>query len=425
MRVLWLTPTNELIDNKNTNVGYNGCGWIGALRKVIEDYSICELGVTFVSHVYKEEQLFNRTIYYPIYIPKETSIGKFRKYYGKYKDSDINQFVKELKCIIEKFKPDIIHIFGLENPLSTIIGKTHVPVVVHLQGLFGPYNNAFFPVGVNKSSFLFPITFREWILRNGFVFAKKSFSIRAKNENILFKNLTYLMGRTQWDFQVSQLLAPTSIYYHVDEVLRPVFYDNKGKWTVKKRTKFTIISTISETVYKGLDLIIKTAKLLKEITDIDFEWQVVGIVETSKMIRFFEKQTQMKSAHVNINYIGILTAKELCEFELNADVYVHPSYIDNSPNSICEAQLLGMPVISTNVGGVLTLIENNVSGILVPANAPYELCYYLQLIQKNTDLSIRLSKNAALMAYQRHNPDKILMEVMGCYENVINHAQIK
>jgi len=63
--------------------------------------------------------------------------------------------------------------------------------------------------------------------------------------------------------------------------------------------------------------------------------------------------------------LGSLEVNEMVEAMKISRFMVHPSYIDNSPNSICEAQILGLPVVATNVGGVESLIENGKTGLLI------------------------------------------------------------
>lgn len=419
MRALWLSTTSGLFKHPISQSNYNGIGWIASLQQVIQQQQNIHLGLAYLSSQPLNKEIQENTIYYPIYTAPKNNIAKLKEYYGGYKYINTEQYVAEINNIIQDFQPDIIHLFGIENPLATILGKTTIPIVVHLQGLLAPYDNAFFPIGLNKKSFLFPFSINEWILRNGYIYAKNSIHVRGEREKKLFKKVTYTMGRTNWDYQVSQLLAPQSHYYHVDEVLRDIFYQNEGNWKLENLpNKLIITSTISNTIYKGLDLILKTAYLLKTETNIDFEWNVIGIHSNTKIIRFFEKATQIKSNEVNIHYKGVLNADELCDNLLRSYVYVHPSYIDNSPNSVCEAQLLGVPVIGTNVGGIPSLIKDGINGILTPANAPYELTYHLKQLYQNKELAQELSKQGYLSASQRHNRDKILTDLINTYRTI-------
>ena len=100
-------------------------------------------------------------------------------------------------------------------------------------------------------------------------------------------------------------------------------------------------------------------------------------------------------------------------------MYVHTAYIDNSPNSICEAQLLGVPIISTYVGGIGSLINNKEDGILVPANDPWIMAQTIIDLSKDIKLSNKLSKNAIIKARKRHDIQKIRYALYNCYETIL------
>lgn len=120
---------------------------------------------------------------------------------------------------------------------------------------------------------------------------------------------------------------------------------------------------------QGCKPCLKDSKLLKETADMDFEWNVYGV----DSIHFTERHENIKADDVNVCLRGTATAGELARQLRESTVYVHPSYIDNSPNSVCEAQYLGVPVIATNVGGVSSLIDNGMNGILVQSHDAYML----------------------------------------------------
>lgn len=417
MRVLWLSPTPGLLNEREGTGGYGGSGWVGALQNLFVSANNGDtLGVAFPTTVKSKSIIQDGVHYYPILKNTKSWFRKILYYYGGFKHFDYFEYVEKLQVVIKDFHPDVIHLFGLENSFATILGQTETPVVVHLQGLLGPYDNAFFPQNINSNSFIWPLSVREWIWRNGYRFAKKELHSLAIKEAELFKRTKFFMGRTAFDYQVSQFMSPSSRYFKVNEALRPSFYLNAGKWK-QSTNKYIITSTISETVYKGLDLILKTAALLKQKTMVDFEWQVVGIKEKSSFVRFFEHFLSIKSGDVNVKYLGVMTAEQITEHNLASSVYVHPSYIDNSPNSVCEAQLLGMPVIATNVGGVSSLIEHKVTGLLVPANAPYELAYWIKTIHDDSYIATSIGQKAYESANVRHDKGAIIRDLLTAYQS--------
>lgn len=424
MRVLWLSMTASLYDTAKAVSGYNGCGWISSLQEAItKEMPDTKFGIAFL-YPKNEQKIEKKNItYYPIYNPEKKPFPKIYYYWRGYKNERKPHLIPKIQKIITDFKPDIIHLFGTESQLSIIAGNTRVPIVAHLQGLLNPCTHAFYAMGLNRYSFLFnQFSINEWILKNGVIFAEKNMRVRCKQELETFRNLNYVMGRTMWDKQVSTLLAPQAKYFHVDEVLRSEFYQKT--WCLPDNKTFIITSTISKTVYKGLDLILRTAQLLKQHSTINFEWRVVGINQGDKFTRFFEKSYHINSDDVNVKYVGIMDANTLCENLLQSHIYVHPSYIDNSPNSVCEAQLLGMPVTATNVGGVSSLIENGKDGILVPANAPFELAYHLLDLFKEKQKMIRLGQNAQKKAKERHSKEIIVTDLLNTYSSVINENKL-
>lgn len=222
------------------------------------------------------------------------------------------------------------------------------------------------------------------------------------------------MGRTDWDKGLIELFHPQAEYFHVDEALRDSFLSTIKHWQWHDG-KVSIVSVISSPWYKGVDLILKTAKLLKRFTDLNFEWNIYGIRD----IRFFENKYKIKATDVCVNIKGIASKDELVDALCNASCYVHPSYIDNSPNSVCEPQILGVPVVATNVGGVSTILDNGNAGLLVPANAPYELANLINKICRDKDLAISMSEKERTLAKTRHDPKHILKQLLSTYNKIL------
>ncbi len=422
MKVLWLNGSYNPTLQKGDS-GYNAGGWVSALQGELAFQKGIQLAIAYISPKPTKPIVAANTMCYGVYVKPMSKWQKIRFYYGGYRQLDDGLIKSQLIDIINDFKPDIIQVFGIEDPLAVVIGETSQPMVVHLQGILAPYDNAFYPPAFNKHSFLHPFTFRERIARNGFVFGKKHIHVRAERERLLFKNMKYCLGRTEWDYQVSRLLSPQSIYYHGGEALRNSFYEKAATWSWPEKRRFTIISTVSETLYKGLDVILKTAKELQQNSSVDFEWQVAGIGGKALLKDFTERVTAIKADSVNVKCIGVLSEQELAERLLAAHVYVHPSYIDNSPNSLCEAQVLGLPVIATYVGGIPSLVTDKETGYLVSANAPFELAYMLKNIYEKPEQAIGVATKGAEVALQRHRKDNIADELIRNYNKIIVHHE--
>ena len=111
---------------------------------------------------------------------------------------------------------------------------------------------------------------------------------------------------------------------------------------------------------------------------------------------FNETQLLAKELGVadNINYKGRLTKKEWRELAADYNIFINTTNYDNQPVSVVEAMALGLPVVSTNVGGLKYLIQNEENGLLVePDNAKIFAERIDQLIM-NPTLAEKIATNA-------------------------------
>ena len=70
----------------------------------------------------------------------------------------------------------------------------------------------------------------------------------------------------------------------------------------------------------------------------------------------------------NVTFVGRVPADDIAQFYADADIYVQTPAIDNMPLSVLEAYASGAPVVSTDVGGVPSILTDGVHGLLAPAD---------------------------------------------------------
>ena len=93
---------------------------------------------------------------------------------------------------------------------------------------------------------------------------------------------------------------------------------------------------------------------------------------------------------------------------LKSHIFISPSSIENSPNSVAEAQILGVPVIASYVGGVTSTISHKKTGFLYEYGDYSVLASYMtQFFDKRIDLEF-LSSEAIIEARKRHSSDIII-----------------
>jgi glycosyltransferase involved in cell wall biosynthesis len=96
----------------------------------------------------------------------------------------------------------------------------------------------------------------------------------------------------------------------------------------------------------------------------------------------------------NVTFTGQLANQKVIELLGAADLLLNPTNVDNMPISLLEAMAIGIPIVSTNAGGVPYLIENKVTGILVEKNDHQAMARAALRILRSMRLQKRLKHHA-------------------------------
>ncbi|MDV7187459.1 glycosyltransferase family 4 protein [Lutibacter sp. TH_r2] len=96
----------------------------------------------------------------------------------------------------------------------------------------------------------------------------------------------------------------------------------------------------------------------------------------------------------NIKITGVLPKEKWHQLSIDYDIFINTTTIDNMPVSVIEAMALGLPVISTNVGGIPYLINNKVDGLLVENNNVKEMTNQIRNLMNNPEKGQKITLNA-------------------------------
>ncbi|MBJ6368287.1 glycosyltransferase family 4 protein [Snuella sedimenti] len=108
-------------------------------------------------------------------------------------------------------------------------------------------------------------------------------------------------------------------------------------------------------------------------------------------------QTLAETLGVNVRVTGKLTKEAWIALSEDYNVFINTSNFDNMPVSVMEAMALGLPVVSTNVGGMPFLIDNKVNGILVPPNDEKAFTNALLAIYSRPQNALQMAKQARMV----------------------------
>jgi len=99
-----------------------------------------------------------------------------------------------------------------------------------------------------------------------------------------------------------------------------------------------------------------------------------------------------------VRFTGRLSREAWTELAAGHDIFLNPTNADNHPVSVTEAMALGLPIVSTNAGGLPWLIEHERDGLLVDRNAPDQMAAAADRLLRDPDLAAALSRQARAKA---------------------------
>lgn len=416
MKVLWFTNTPSLYSNKDLSGGSKLGGWIPSLERIFHRNAV-ELRIAFHSDVNKlTYDVFDNNNYY--LIPNFSTTGKLLKLARRWCNliEDEKYITPMYRDVVEDFKPDIVQIWGSELPYGLAIPHLNIPSILHIQGNL-TVNYAKYYCSISRKQLRRAANIRQFLKRDDFFFDDKMFIKMARRERMIYSYCKNFFGRTDWDKQLVNIMSPNADYYYCGEILRNPFYDNK--WENHSVSEpFRAVSIIRDSIDKGLDLIFDVSWMLSKI-GFNIQWDVIGIDENGFLNQVVKRIKKYDTEKLNVNLLGKKDADEIIEIFGKAHLMINPSHIENSNNSISEAQLFGMPVLSTAVGGIPSLIHHNETGFLVQSGDSWAMAGAILEIKKNYDYAGKVAENARRTALERHDKDKIFGVVIDTYKKLI------
>lgn len=299
-----------------------------------------------------------------------------------------------LATIVDDF--DILHIHGTEHQYEAMSYGFKIPKVISIQGIMNECKQ-YVPIKRYKQ-------FLEWNLSA--YYEKKYF---VKNDNY--------SCRTHWDSKYIKQHNPKANIYMIWEMIREEFFSDN--FSLKKEN---ILFVGGKNEIKGLKELLFAYN--NSLQNFGIKLIVLGNCTRDDIQELIEENDLDSIKLDNIDCRGMQDSVGMVKAYRDSYCLVHPTYIDNSPNSVCEAQLSGLPVIATDVGGVSSLIENEQTGLLIQ-NHSADIELAVKKLFTDDLLREYISKKSRLIARTRHNPKFIFQQTLAMYEEIINdHEKI-
>lgn len=426
MRILWVCNIMLPVIAKRLNLPYsNREGWLsGLLDRVImeQDRNHIELGIAF---------------------PVDESLGAFDQVMqlGENISCHCYAFVENLntpenydveleaffKLIIDDYKPDLLHVFGTEFPHALAAVKVFDQperTLIGIQGLVSACAKVYMadlPMKVQRQT-----TFRDMIRKDSLRQQQKKFEKRGEYEIEAIKRVKHIAGRTDFDRTETAKINPDAIYHFLNETLRSVFY--RDRWKSSTCQSYRIFLSQGDYPLKGFHYLLKAMpKILEQFPDAEVyvagsnilraeTWE--DLLKLPAYGKYLKKLIRENHLEEKIHMLGRISAEEMKEQYLSCHVFVCPSALENSPNSVGEAMLLGVPCVAANVGGIHNLLTDGGDGFLYPPGDVDALADSIMEIFTKEAIVERLSDNARKHARVNHDADQNYYRLMRIYREM-------
>lgn len=410
MRVLW--TVNSLLPEvaKQLNCGSShAISWVDAMSKRLTKRDDIVLAMATTSSVKNvERHIVGKVTYY--LLPKNCAK------------------VDYWNTILKEFKPDIIHAYGTEHDHNVLLIQKHneIPIIGSLQGILSEYQRHYYG-GIDFSTMLRYTTFQDLFSGAGFFSGRNRAIKKSELEKTQLRNLSYVEGRSTWDRVSALNINPDLHYYYCPRMIREPFFSET--WDINKIERHSIFVSQALSPLKGLHFVLMAiAKLKNKYPDIKL--YVAGYdrlhprkfrqkISCGGYINYLKHLIKDINVQENVVFTGSLTAGDMAIRTAKSHVVVIPSSIENAPNSLAEAEIVGTPTIASFVGGNMDMLKHNEEGFLYCFNEPNMLAEYIRQIFENDQLTVNFSNNAKTMARRRHDPRILEETLLDIYKNVL------
>lgn len=416
MKILWITnilfPEAEQLLNGAGELKSTGGWMLGAANALLRNKDVKLIVASVSVKVSKLTKLEGQDILYYI-LPMGKGNIRFNMDYCKYWQQ-VNNDVK----------PDVVHIHGTEysHGYAYMSACGCDNVVISIQGLTSAYYYYYY-YGMTKKDIYRNMTFRD-IIRGSILSGQKQFKQRAAYEVEMIKKANHIIGRTSWDKARVWAINPNAEYHFCNETLRSDFYDG-SRWIYNKCDKYSIFLSQAGYPIKGLHQVLKAMPIiLRHYPDASIRIAGADITKSRTLSeklrlsgygRYIKRLINKNALEDKVVFTGSLNGEQMKQEYLRTNVFVCPSTIENSPNSLGEAQILGTPCIASYVGGIPDMMKGNEENLYRFEEVEMlaeKVCRVFADAEKQVDMHV--------IAAERHSSNLNCSVLLSIYKTIIN-----
>jgi glycosyltransferase involved in cell wall biosynthesis len=312
--------------------------------------------------------------------------------------------------VVERVKPDLIHIHGTEGPYAMLLERIDVPSLVSIQGSPGDWAARYWGGADTAARIRNP---RGW--RN-----QLQFVLAGQREARMLKQAKAIHGGTSWDRRFARRTAPQASFHHAVAAVGPDFFQVRQSVDAGADREKVVMTAFSPQPYKGAELVISAVASLRR-SGHKVRLVLAGWCQPKAWGREILRAARAAGPGA-VEITGYLQPRALSERLAAADVYVLPSYMENAPNTLLEAMCVGVPCLAARVGGVASMLRDGVEGLIFRRGDLDDLTGKLERLLVDAELARTLGLAGAARVRAADEPMTVAARTIEIYRSVFDEA---
>ncbi|MEE3486930.1 MAG: glycosyltransferase [Bulleidia sp.] len=335
---------------------------------------------------------------------------------------------KDIQDILHRYPADVYHYYGAETETAKYFVNClpYERTLIYIQGIItacmGAWMASYDKYHDVSAGMKLYMKLNQNLLKK-----------HSETELSIFRKAKFIAGRTAWDHETAESYGFQGIYYHLDETLRNDFYTAES-WNLKEMKPHTIFVSQASYPLKAAHMVIEIVKILKQdYQDVICYIGGENLMESASLATrlhvsyaaYIQKLIHEYHLEEQIRFTGTLNEKEVITHLQKANVFLLPSAMENSSNSLQEAMILGVPSAASSTGGTPGMVGSEDNCLLYPFDEPEKGAEKIAQIFDNEETAVSLSQNGRKRIQYLADPMKNAEQVKNIYLDMYEKTRQK
>ena len=308
------------------------------------------------------------------------------------------------KVILNQEKPELIELWGTEMPfgIPALDVAGDIPAVVYVQGILESIGK-YYTSGLTDQELKAARSFRDVLTHSTIRQQQKKYYRRASLEAEIVSRCKNIIVENKWAEAYYKKICPNVAVHWCPLSISNEF--GQVSWSMDKVKPHSVMCSAANYPIKGLHMLLKALAIVKKKypdvtlsipgTKLKDSMSLKERMKQNGYDKFIRQQINKLGLGDTVHYTGRLTAAEMAEKMSESHVFVMSSAIENHSSTLKEAMTVGVPCVSSYVGGVPEYAQHEENCLLFRYEDYEVMAQEIMRLFESDELCQQLSQNAS------------------------------